>query len=261
MFFPKVLRAELRLQWRSLRFRVGTALYLLAACSPPFAVAFLIQPQAPLDFGAASYLGWTLDMARLASVVLALVVAGNRVDEASQRQLWPVLASAGIGNGGYLWRRWAAMASLLAFVTAIPVAVAWAVATAQGLPPHDPAAYLGAWLLLLVPIVCMLSAIWLALVTIAGSELGALMLFYLLVLASSGCSERVLEPLTGSTFDFDRGWLGFDAFRWALNGMLDLSRSKWTFGQQLRSEGDFDLAQAVDWWLPRASATLALAAL
>ncbi|MEO1083600.1 MAG: hypothetical protein AAFY88_05110, partial [Acidobacteriota bacterium] len=198
MFFSSILRAEVRLQWRSLRFRVGTALYLLMACSPPFAIAFLIQPQAPLDFGAASYLGWTLDMARFASVVLSLVVAGNRVDEASQRQLWPVLASAGIGNGGYLWRRWAAMAIVLAGITSIPVVVAWAVATAQGLSQHDPAAFFGAWLLLLVPIVCMQSAIWLALVTIAGSELGALMLFYLTFLTSNACSRDVLEPLTGS---------------------------------------------------------------
>ena len=45
------LRMEWRLQWRSLRFRVGAALYLLLCSAPPIALALLIQPQSPHDFG------------------------------------------------------------------------------------------------------------------------------------------------------------------------------------------------------------------
>ncbi|MEM1180626.1 MAG: hypothetical protein AAGM22_19930 [Acidobacteriota bacterium] len=261
MFFLSVLRSEFRLQWRSLRFRVGTALYLFVACSPPFALAFLIQPQAPLDFGAASYLGWTLDLARFSSLILATVVAGNRVDESSQRQLWPVLAAAGLGNGGYLWRRWAAMAVILAVITAIPPAVAWAVAAAQGLPQHDPLTFLGGWLFLLVPVVAVQSATWLALTTIAGSELGALMLFYLVLLGSDACTTKVLEPHTGSTFSIDRSWVGFNNFQWGTKSILDLSKKKWSLGQQLRSEGHFNWDQAFDWWTSRTSSALAGAAL
>ena len=94
LFWLDVLRFELRLQWRSLRFRVGAALYLIVCSAPPFMMALVLQPQSPHDFGPASYFGWVFDIACFTGLLLAVVVAGNGTGEASQRLMWPVLAAA-----------------------------------------------------------------------------------------------------------------------------------------------------------------------
>ena len=249
------IRMEWRLQWRSLRFRVGAALYLLLCSAPPIALAVLIQPQSPHDFGAASYIGWVFDLSRFTGLLLAVVAAGNRTGATSQRQLWPVLSAAGTGNGSYLWLRWFAMSTLLTAVSLVPVLVAWTTVTALGLPPYDIAGYVVPWLLFVVAPMTMMAATWLAFVTIAGSELGALFLLYLVRAVAALFLDKVVEPYTGSTFAFDEIWLGFNRLQWTVGSILGQG-DRWGFVRHLRSDSPYDIAFAVDWWLVRATPLL-----
>ncbi|MEM6793418.1 MAG: hypothetical protein AAF725_05520, partial [Acidobacteriota bacterium] len=262
ILFWDVLRLEALLQWRSLRFRAAALAFLVATCAPPLVIAGSVRPNSSSSLGAGSYLGWTLDIARLAVMVLAFAMAGNRASVDGQRQLWPALSAAGISGGGFLMRRWLALVTLLACLTALPVAMSAAVAWALRLEPLSVWRYAGPWLLLLLASAAFFSALWLALVTIAGGELGA---FFLLTLGRLGLAMTLFytEDLTGLTFRPNAEWLGLDYALTPLTAGSARGGSSmgWTQDATLTTDRDFDAAQALAWWWPRAVPSLALSLL
>ena len=143
MQFLAVLRQEARLQWRSTRFRVGVVSYLLIANSATSLTFFFLADRIDLLLEGQSYLALLLLAQPLATVLLAVLVAGNQSGRAALQEQWIPLASASISHLGYLMRRWLAQQILLLPLTLLPLVMAWGLAWSAGCRGLDGATWLG----------------------------------------------------------------------------------------------------------------------
>lgn len=248
-----VVRQEWRQQWRSGRLKLGTAAFIGLCGLPPAVVYLLVRHVADHDLGAATYLGQTMILQPLASVLLAVLVAGNRSHAAAVAELWSPLSAAGLTNTGFLLRRWLGMLSVLLPLTLMPHLIAAGFALAAGHRTFDLSTWLATWAVLVLPLVVAVSAGWLAAVTITGSELGAVFLSYLGLGLGRGILNQILARFQ-MTLDGSRELWGVrEIERWA----------SWTVWYWTRpdhrsshpgfaaTEAPFDAAAAAAWMLPR----------
>jgi hypothetical protein len=169
--FVVILSWEVKLQSRSLRSRVGVALYLTLCAGPPAAVAYLSRH---FPFEPTTYLYHLSLVQPFLTVMLAALLSGYRSSAEELPRMLPVLSSATLGEAGYLLRRWAAVTLLVVTVSVLPLVIAAAVATvATGTWPNADT-WFWVWLLKIVPVAVLTSALWLGTVTLFGSELAAL---------------------------------------------------------------------------------------
>ncbi len=166
-----LVRWELRLQLRSLRPRAAVLVYLALASAPSVMFFFLSRHY---TFGPASFLHNLLAVQPFLTVLLAVLVTGHRSAADAWGEMWPVLASARVGNAGYLLGRWIALLVLIVPVTVLPMAIAAGASVAAGGESYDPASWIWPWALEILPVAVVASALWLGSVTILGSELAAL---------------------------------------------------------------------------------------
>lgn len=192
MQFLAVLRQEARLQWRSTRFRVGVVSYLLIANSATSLTFFFLADRIDLLLEGQSYLALLLLAQPLATVLLAVLVAGNQSGRAALQEQWIPLASASISHLGYLMRRWLAQQILLLPLTLLPLVMAWGLAWSAGCRGLDGATWLGQWAILVLPVSPIVGAFWLGMSIIAGGELVALML--------SGIGLNILDIILDRIF-------------------------------------------------------------
>jgi hypothetical protein len=166
---------ELRTQGRSLRFRVLAALYV-ALGSAPAALIWLRREQADSAVGAATYAAETLEVLPVLAAVVAFLISLDAITREQDEGAWSVVSLAGMSSAGYLLRRWLAIQILLVPLTAVPLAVAAALAAAGtgSLPAAGP--FVGPWLLHVAPLALVYSAQGLAVGTIAGGALNAFLL-------------------------------------------------------------------------------------
>ncbi|MCG8458868.1 MAG: hypothetical protein MI919_21525, partial [Holophagales bacterium] len=102
----RLLRFEWAMQMRTVRFRVAVALYLIVASAPPFVELLFYRPISTHILGSAAFFVPGMQAQRFATVILALVVAGNRSSLEGWRQLWVVLSAAPASSAEILVRRW-----------------------------------------------------------------------------------------------------------------------------------------------------------
>jgi hypothetical protein len=214
---------ELRTQWRSLRFRVLAALYV-AAGSTPAAVIWLRRAQMPMTVGAATYAAETLEVLPLLTAVVAFLISLDAITREQDEGAWSTVALTGMSNAGYLLRRWLALQALLLPLTALPLAVAAALA-AVGPVGVAAGPFLGPWALHVAPIALVSSAEALAVGTLAGGALNAFLLAGALVLFLPALVDVLLgrfgirlgDPLSW----LDAGHLSRAASRMAAGGQHD----------------------------------------
>jgi FimV-like protein len=193
-----LVRWELKLQLRSARARVGIGVYL-AVCTLALVLVFLAgrdgSPYAP-----SLYLWQLLKVQPFLSVVLATMIAGARASGPARQHIWPVLAGASISDSGYLFGRWLAFQVLLLPVAAVPLVLAGTMSILAGSPWPEPsfwlgASWLGLWAAHVVVVMMMVSAGWLAAVTLTGSEGFALSLCLVILPLLTTILNRLLFNL------------------------------------------------------------------
>lgn len=253
--FVALLRWELRLQLRAPRTRAAIGIYV-ALCALPEVVWL----QAHDAQGSATLLAALLGVQPFLTLVLTALVAGHRSGAAAWPETWPVLASASLGNAGYLLGRWLSVVAIVLPVTAVPMVAGVGIAAAAGYPWQDGAvwAWVGSWALRVVPLVFVAGAMWLGMVTILGSELAALAATVVGVsLALAALNEVLLHfrllveasPTLGASADFARA-----IFRITHRGDAEAAGLPAT-------EAPFDARAVAEWTAPRLLVGAALAAL
>jgi hypothetical protein len=167
---------ELRTQGRSLRFRVLAALYA-ALGSGPAVLIWLRREQALSVIGSATYAAETFEILPLLTAVAAFLLSLDAITREQDEGAWSTVSLTGMSSAGYLLRRWLALQPLLLPLTALPVAVAAALAVAANGPETLYASSFGVpWLLHVVPIALTFSALAVAVGTIAGGAINAFLL-------------------------------------------------------------------------------------
>ena len=242
MLILRAIRLEALLQVRTLRFRFGALLCLALPICTPFGVLFFLQPHLPHTFGPSTYITIVLDSLRFPTLVLALVIAGNRADITGGREMWSVLSSAGVSNAGYFLRRCFAQSCLVAALTALPFLTVMGTLAMAGLTLEDPWRPFGSWLLLVLPVGFGFVLLWSALVQITGTELGSLMILAFGRGAATYFLEQVVQPLLGSKLVLHLDWVGFWNFQYFLARLVNLMRrpdERFYYGDYLATDVPF----------------------
>jgi len=167
---------EIRTQWRSLRFRVLAAAYILAGGFPA-ALIYARHQSARMMAGGATYAAEVFFLLPVFTAVVALLISIDAVTREQDEGSWSTASLAGMSSAGYLLRRWLALQAVLLPLTAVPVAVA-GVAAAAALGPGAVtwSPLLGPWLMHVAPIALAISALGMGLGTIAGGMINAFLL-------------------------------------------------------------------------------------
>ncbi len=256
-----ICRIERLLQLRSARFRIAAIGYAVLAAIPACLLFFFFRHATSTAVGPASYLAQTLEIQPFLTVLLVVLVAGNRSSIEAQQQLWPVLAAAPMTNAGYVLRRWLALLTLLVPLSLLPSVLTAALAFASGAESLDPVLWGATWALQILPLVVVLSAFWLAWVTITGGEIAAaittLVGFPLVVTVVN--QLLVGRRLTMSGFD---DWLSYrSTFRWIEITLWSMGEDSERLPNFAATEAPYDLTAAASRILPPLLPLLGAAAL
>lgn len=248
-----IARNELRLQRRTPRFFAAVGAYVAVASAPGLLLALVIRDLVDEYLGPMAYLAQAMAVLPFATVVFAMLVAGNRSTLKDLEEVWGPLASARISNAGWLLRRWLAQVGLIVPVTLVPLvitagAAGWA--TGQPIPVGD---WLWVWITQVVPLAVVIPAAWLGLVLITGGELTALLLA--IVASSSFLSVlrqilfAVSRQTVGNPFEILRLQELQYWFLWTRIFLLQprARRHHRGFGA---SDGPFDPVASLEWLVP-----------
>ena len=263
MLILRALRFELLLQLRSLRFRFGVLACLFLPIATPYGF-YLLQPNFPQAFGAGTYLANMLNCLRFPTVVLAIIIAGNRADLEGLRQMWSVLGSAKIGNAGYLFRRCLAQGILLTGLTLIPFATTLGALALAGVPLEDPWRPVGSWLLFILPVGFLFIFLWSALTHITGTELGSILILLFGKDAAGYVLAKVVQPILGTRLIIHMDWLGMENFQHTVYRLIRaVENPEWVHGHRgyLASDTPFSIEIAGQRWMASASLYMGICAL
>ncbi|MEM7354128.1 MAG: hypothetical protein AAF657_25215 [Acidobacteriota bacterium] len=262
-----VLRYETLLQLRTTRFRLAAVLYGVVCAVPALLLLLVFRTQANETLGATSYLVHTLAVQPFLTVLLAALVAGNRSSAEALYDGWPVLAAASTSNTGYVVRRWLALLVLIVPLTILPQLTTLAISYAAGIRTFELSVWIGSWVLWILPLALAISAYWLGLVMICGSELGALMLSILgIPIVRSLVNDAMLRLDVRMTFRGIADWLGLENLGYWFQVTSAILRQRGEGRQRFHpgyaaTEAPSDLIQVIEWQLPRATQAAGAAAL
>ncbi|HEV7427766.1 MAG TPA: hypothetical protein VGQ46_15500 [Thermoanaerobaculia bacterium] len=197
--FRVFLDHELTMQWRSMRFRGLAAVYILAASIPPV-VAFAISGRMPRIMGPSAYNIFLLTMQPLLTALLAAGLAVDAIARERDEGSFSVLSVAPISSVGYVLLRWLALVVICIPVSLVPTAITAALgAHSRYTLPLAPVFFEG-WLVSVLPSLLVSSALAIALGTITGRTVLAIIFGALLITAGIGFANYLLFYLH---LDFD----------------------------------------------------------
>jgi hypothetical protein len=182
---------EATTQWRSVRFRLFAFVYVLLSILPAVLLR-IIAARSTVTIGSAAYAAFNLALQPMLTALLALLLAIDGLTRERDENSFAVLGVAPLSSAGYLLRRWIAIVAVCLPLTIVPQLVTAAIATQALHRPPLVAAYLGGWLLRVVPALLLASALALAGGTIAGRTVLAILLGAFLFTAGVGLANIFL---------------------------------------------------------------------
>lgn len=253
---------ELRTQARSLRFRVLATAYVVAG-STPAAMSYLRRLDQGVIFGGATYAAEVTAMLPLLTAVFAFLISLDGITREQEEGSWSTITLAELSSAGYLLRRWLALQAVLLPLTAVPLlAAALAAAAGSGAGAVTPGPLATPWLLLVVPIALVASALAIGLGTIAGGAVNAFLLGGLALALVPSLVNDLLARF-GIRLTLPLAWVDLRALIFSVQRMaavLEMS-SVWfrTFPLDA-SEAPYDAGVAAEQYLAQAAVPVALAA-
>jgi hypothetical protein len=188
--FGLFLEHELMTQWRSMRFRGLAALYVIAASIPPV-VVFAISGRMPRMTGPAAYNTFLLSVQPLLTALFAAGLALDALSRERDEGSFSVLSVAPLSSIGYVLRRWLAVAICI-LISLVPTIITAALgAHTRYTFPMMPIFFEG-WLLSVLPALLVSSALAIALGTITGRTVLAIIFGLLLITAGIGIADDLL---------------------------------------------------------------------
>lgn len=159
------LSHEARTQLRSARYRAIAFVYT-AVCVTPAVITYVLSKRATYFIGSATY-AWLLDLFQpFLTTLLAMILSVDAISRERDEGSFPVIALAPVSATGYLVRRWMAVLLLTLPLTIAPRLIAAAIAGAGTHQLPLLSAFAGGWLIRVVPVLILMSALTIALGTI-----------------------------------------------------------------------------------------------
>lgn len=191
----KLLGVFIRHEWltqiRSGRFRGLAAIYILVASAPAVGSALLAR-RVSFILGAASYASYVdLTQPFLTGLFVGLI-AVDAISREREESSLPVVSLAEMSAAGYVLRRWLAVMAIVIPVTLVPrvVSAALAAYVTKSIPPAAP--FLLGWAIRVLPVIVIASALFLALGTITGRTVLAIIFVCLLPTVVLGIMNDLL---------------------------------------------------------------------
>jgi ABC-type transport system involved in multi-copper enzyme maturation permease subunit len=223
----RMLRFFIAHEWltqvRSIRFRGLAIAYVLACIATPV-VVFAAGRRSTVLLGPGAYNAIVL-MAQ--PLLTSLLAAGLSVDAISRERddgSWGVLSVAPISSAGYLARRWFAVVAICIAISLVPtlVTAALAIRTAAALPLVTM--FAEGWLMNVLPALLASSAIAIALGTITGRTVLAIVFAFLVLIVGLEMINGVLfyahVRFDGPSELFGGSLFGFSRIQWLIKGYV-----------------------------------------
>ena len=230
------VRHELTTQSRSARFWGVTLAYLLVTTAPAV-IVFFVSRRFDSLLGAAFY-GDVLDALQpLATTFLAAVLAVDAVSRERDENSLGVISMAPLSATGYVLRRWFAVVALLVPITLVPRIVTIGLLAAAERTMPDAAPLLFGWLLHVLPVTVVASALAMALGTITGHTVLALLAGFGLFTVGIGIANDLLAfarrqiAASGDFFGLNDSLL--QSMRWKYYGDVIPSAAGYPFAREL----------------------------
>lgn len=245
---------EAATQLRSTRFRVMSTVYVIA-CSVPVALVFVLARRATFAIGSTTYATLLDGFQPLFTTLFAAILAVDAITREREEGSFPVVSLAPISAAGYLLRRWLSVVLVALPVTLLPRLVAMALAAFRLKQTPVFLAFGAGWLLYVLPILAMVSAFAIALGTIHGNSIVALVVGMMLLTAGLGMANDV----------FARWHRNFDPPVWLIsqNPRL-LTEIRWSiqgfYEPHLPTEAGYPLTERARSFIPRAAMFFGLTA-
>lgn len=185
---------EARTQFRSLRFRIVSAVYIVAGVAP--AVLFrVLAPRLEYEIDSARYASEIVGLLPLLTTLMAAVLAVDAITREHEEGSFLVVALTPISSAGYFVRRWVAVVAVALPITIVPLILGAAIAaeSQKKWPLWEHFAW--GWLLHGFPVLLVASALFMAMGTITGRTILAIVAVVLLFtigleLANSALARR-----------------------------------------------------------------------
>ena len=212
---------EWRMRARSGRFAAVVVAYV-AVCAVSPVTLIAVAGRSRYFIGAEAFASGVMLVQPLATALFAGVAAIDALTREREEGAFDVTSLSRSSAAGYVVRRWLAVVLIVLPVTLIPIVVAFGAASLAQHQAAAPAAFLLRWLVHVVPVALIFSALCLALGTISGRPAAAAIVAALLFTAGmtivndiAARSHRHFDGLAGlMTPDPER----LQRLRWALRG-------------------------------------------
>ncbi len=201
---------EAKMQLRSPRFRVLSIVYV-GGCSAPAIFLAIAAGRMAYVIGASPFWFYTGPVQALLTSMLAIAIAVDAIARERDEGSLPVVSLAPISGTGYVIRRWLAVVAVLAPITFIPRVVAYGAAAYHIGRIVSPAGFLLGWLIHIVPLLIVISALAFALGTITSRTVLALLFGFLIFTMGFGLSNELLAH-THRTFDGSTVLFGLEPY-------------------------------------------------
>lgn len=168
------LSHELTTQFRSTRFRVLALAYAVIAAIPVVAI-YLASRTVGYLLGSGAYAQALRMLQPSLTALLATVLAVDAITRERDEGSFGVVALAPVSNSGYVFRRWLALLTVALPLTVVPTIFAASLAAHADRRMPDLAPLAWDWLLHVAPPLVVMSALMLALGTITGRTILAIL--------------------------------------------------------------------------------------
>lgn len=245
-----LLRAFIAHEWltqtRAARFRLAAAAYVALSCAPAVVVK-IVAARGEYVIGPATYAAALMIFQPLCTTLFAGALSVDAISRERDESSFAVVSLAPLSAAGYVLRRWIAIVVLAAPVTLLPqlAGAALAVHAQQSFGGWMP--FLWTWLLEVLPVLVAVSATALALGTITGRPVLAILAFAAALPLALGTLQDLLA-YAHRKLEGPGSFLAFDPA--AVQELAWTVRGFWSM--RVASESGWPVEAAFDAMLPAA---------
>ncbi|HEX6098298.1 MAG TPA: hypothetical protein VF432_18385 [Thermoanaerobaculia bacterium] len=251
--FRAFLAHEWLTQVRAARFRLAAVAYVALAAAPAVVVK-IVAARAEYVVGPASYAAALMLFQPLFTTLFAGAVAIDAITREREESSFAVVSLAPLSAAGYVLHRWLAIVVLAVPVTFLPQLAGAALAVHAQRSPAGLMPFVWTWLLQVLPVLLAVSAAMLALGTITGRPILAILGFAAALPLALGALQDVLA-YAHRKLDGPGRFLSFDER--AIQELVWTVRGYWSL--PVVSESGWPVEAAFDAMLPGAMMTFAAA--
>jgi ABC-type transport system involved in multi-copper enzyme maturation permease subunit len=247
------LAHEAKTQLRSARFRTMAGVYVVVSCVPA-ALVFFIARRADYAIGSAAYASLLEIVQPFLTMLFVGLISIDAVMRERDEGSFPVVSLAPVGAAGYLMRRWLAVVMMTLPLTLLPPIIAAVLSAVQRKQPPMFAAFAWGWALHVLPVAVIVSAFALAMGTITGSVIVALIVSFMLFTFGLEIANDLLAHMHRQ----------FDGPDLLMPDRRKLQELEWTvrgyYRARLPTEAAYPLRESVEEMVPRGALFLGLGA-